>query len=101
MNKPNVKEPAPFTTYQEETRFWETNNLLNLREPGTPAIVSAGGKIAQSEYRLGESLNVRFSGEDLANIRALATKKGVGPTTLVRMWAKEKLQEEKKVAVHP
>jgi predicted DNA binding CopG/RHH family protein len=36
-------------------------------------------------------LNVRFESEDVIKIRQEAQKKGVGPTTLVRMWIKERL----------
>ncbi len=34
--------------------------------------------------------------EDLEQLKAIAREKGIGHTTLVRMWVKEKLKEAKR-----
>jgi len=40
---------------------------------------------------LSAGLNVRFDPDSLSKIRIIAKEKGVGPTTLVRMWVMEHL----------
>jgi len=42
---------------------------------------------------LSEGLTLRLDSQTLARLRALAHKKGIGPTTLARMWILERLQE--------
>ena len=37
-----------------------------------------------------------LSEEDLEELRAIAREKGIGHTTLVRMWVREKLQTHRK-----
>ena len=37
-------------------------------------------------------LNVRFDPDSLSKIRTIARDKGIGPTTLVRMWVMEHLR---------
>lgn len=41
------------------------------------------------------NLTVRFGRQALEQLRQLANAKGMGVTTLVRMWVLERLQEEK------
>ena len=97
MNKSDVQTQPPFKNYQEEAEFWDNHDPLDLMEPGSTPSVSQGHKNTKSVYigsRLEESLNIRFSQEDINAIRELADKKGIGPTTLIRMWTKEKLQEQ-------
>ncbi len=40
---------------------------------------------------LSNGLNVRFDPDSLFKIRTIAKKKGIGPTTLVRIWVMEHL----------
>lgn len=97
MNKTDVQTQPPFKNYEEEAKFWDTHDPLDFIEPGTTPSLSQGNKNSKSIYigsKLEESLNIRFSEEDINTIRELADQKGIGPTTLVRMWTKEKLQEQ-------
>lgn len=41
---------------------------------------------------LSAGLNIRLDPDTLARLRAKAEEKGIGPTTLARMWLKERLQ---------
>lgn len=94
-----TKEIPEFKSYEEEAEWWDTHSALDYLDPTFKPIVSQGNKQATSVYltetQPSQTINVRFSGEDLAKIRDLADYKGVGPTTLIRMWALEKLREEK------
>lgn len=91
----NVPE---FGSYEEEATWWDNHRHLNFRDPDAPTYKSKGNPNAKSIYLakdpLEGSMNIRFSEQDLEKIRAIANKKGIGPTTLVRMWAKERLQQE-------
>ena len=40
---------------------------------------------------LSSGLNVRFDPDSLSKIRSIAREKGIGPSTLVRMWIMERL----------
>lgn len=98
----NSKAEIPeFHSYEEEARWWDTHDPLDYLDASSPVHVSKGDKNAKSIYLTREplesSINIRFSENDLEQIRTIADRKGLGPTTLVRMWAKEKLQEEKAI----
>ena len=41
------------------------------------------------------NLTIRFDGQALEELRKLASTKGMGVTTLVRMWVLERLHQEK------
>ena len=41
---------------------------------------------------LSQGITVRFTAETLETLRATAHKKGIGPTTLTRMWILERLE---------
>ena len=45
---------------------------------------------------LDETLSIKIHSADLARLKALARKQGLGHTTLVRAWIKEKLEREMK-----
>ena len=42
------------------------------------------------------ALSVWLTEEDIEQLRAIAKEKGIGHTTLVRMWVRERLQEYRK-----
>jgi hypothetical protein len=44
---------------------------------------------------LSEGITVRFDTATLAELRARAKEKGIGPTTLVRMWVLEQLRGQR------
>lgn len=85
MIKKITKSHIPkFKNIQEEARFWDSHDTTDFENEFKPVKV----KFAKN---LSDSLNIRFESKDLSQIRQKAQKKGVGPTTLVRMWVKERL----------
>jgi hypothetical protein len=48
---------------------------------------------AKFAKNLSEGLTIRLDPETLTKIRSLAKKKGIGPTTLIRMWILEDLEK--------
>jgi predicted DNA binding CopG/RHH family protein len=80
------KEPIPeFKSRQEEAEFWDTHDLADYWDEVKPVKV----RFARN---LSEGITIRFDPETLAKLREQARKKGMGPTTLARMWILEHLQ---------
>ena len=80
------KEPIPeFKSRQEEAEFWDTHDLADYWDELKPVKV----RFAKN---LSEGITIRFDPETLAKLREQARKKGMGPTTLARMWILEHLQ---------
>ena len=75
-----------FKTLEEEAKFWETHSFSEFTDELKPVKV----KFAKN---LSEGITIRFDEVTLNKIRGLAHKKGIGPTTLARMWILEHLQQ--------
>ena len=73
-----------FKSREEEAKFWDSNSMADYWDEMKPVSV----RFAQN---LSDTLNVRFEPEDVVKIRRKAQKKGIGPTTLIRMWVREHL----------
>ncbi len=86
------KEPIPeFASRQEEAEFWDIHDLADYWDEFKPVDV----RFAKN---LSEGITIRLDSETLAKLRSRAKKKGIGPTTLARMWILEHLQEEERRA---
>ena len=83
-NKKKSRIPE-FSSYQEEARWWETHSLADYQDEFKTVKV----RFAKN---LSEGLHVRLDPETLMKLRVEAKEKGIGPTTLVRMWVKEQLR---------
>lgn len=68
-----------FKTRDEEAKFWETHSFSEFADELKPVKV-------QFAKNLSEGITIRFDQQTLNKIRELAHKKGIGPTTLARMW---------------
>jgi len=44
----------------------------------------------------GRALSVWFLEEDIERLKEIAREKGIGHTTLVRMWVRERLEQERR-----
>jgi hypothetical protein len=76
-----------FTSIREEARFWQVHSPLDYRAAFREEPVEPSG-------RLETLLAVRFDQETVALLRKLARAKGIGVTTLLRLWTIERLTEE-------
>ncbi len=83
MTKKKTQIPQ-FKSIQEEAEFWDTHSFADYWNEWKPVKVHFA-------KNLSDTLNVRFEPGDISKIRAVAHKKGIGPTTLVRMWVREHL----------
>lgn len=85
--KPAKKSRIPdFGSRDVEAKFWDTHDFTDFEDESEPVKV----RFAKN---LSDSINIRFDPETLRTLRALAKEKGMGPTTLARMWILEHLQE--------
>ncbi len=75
-----------FKSVQEEAEFWDTHDFTDYREGFKPTRV-------RFAKRLSEGVTIRLDPETLRRLRAEAHERGIGPTTLVRMWILERLRQ--------
>jgi predicted DNA binding CopG/RHH family protein len=83
-----AKATPKFASYEEEAHFWDTHDVTDYWEELEPVKM-------QFTKKPSKPVNVRFDDDALRDIRTLALQRGIGATTLIRMWALEKLREEK------
>ena len=76
-----------FTTHEEEAAFWDTHEITEFLDELTPVKV----RFAKN---LSEGITIRFDPGTLEKLRVEAHKRGVGPTTLARMWIMEHLRNQ-------
>lgn len=85
----NFKKLKPdesiFRDREKEAAFWE-KNIKWIRANAKPIKV----KFAK-DLNLSKTLNIRLDTQTLCKVRAQATKRGLGPTQLIRMWIMEKM----------
>lgn len=86
MTKQKNKIPE-FKSLEEEVEFWDTHDTTDFEDEFKPLRV----RVARN---LKHIFSVRFEGKTLSDLDAEAEKKGLGTGALIRMWVKERLQEE-------
>jgi len=83
-----------FNSIEEEAAFWDTHDFTDFTEESTPVQVTIGQELAQR-------LTLRLDQEDRQALAKRARAKGIGPSTLARMWLKERLRQEADAEPHP
>jgi len=77
-----------FNDIEEEAEFWDTHDVTDfVGVELQPVEVSIGPELI-------ERLTVRLDQEDRQQLAKRARAKGIRPSTLARMWLKERLREE-------
>jgi predicted DNA binding CopG/RHH family protein len=76
-----------FKNREEEAKFWETHSFSEFADELKPVKVHFA-------KNLSEGITIRFDQSTLNKIRELAHKKGLGPTTLARMWIMDHLNQQ-------
>ena len=86
MNKRQKQTEVPtFNSPEEEAEFWDTHDTADIEDEFEPTEVRFAKNLSQG-------ITVRFTAETLETLRATAQRKGIGPTTLARMWILERLE---------
>jgi hypothetical protein len=86
-HEPTTRIP-PFASYEEEAAFWDTHDTTAFEPEFRPARVRFAKQLSQT-------LNIRLDAETLETLRHEAKERGVGPTTLARMWIVEHLKGQR------
>jgi len=89
MARLKPKEPIPeFANREEEAEFWDTHDLSDYWDEFKPVKVRFAKHLSQG-------ITIRFDKETLDELRVRAGEKGIGPTTLARMWILEHLKDQR------
>lgn len=73
-----------FKSREEAAAWFDTHDIANHQNEFKTVR-------ARFSKNLSEPLNIRLDPQSLAELRIEASKKGIGPTTLARIWIKEHL----------
>lgn len=74
-----------FRNIEEEAKFWDTHSILDFPD----AIESI--EFVPSRDKKDAAISVRLDRGDRIRLKAEAEKMGIGPSTLARIWIKERL----------
>jgi hypothetical protein len=77
-----------FKSREEEAQFWETHSTTEFEDEFEEVKL----KVARP---LGHILAVRMDARTIDRLAELGRAKGLGPSTLARMWLLERLEQEK------
>lgn len=84
-HRPKGRIPE-FKSLEEEAEFWGTHDTTDYEDEFRPVRV----RFAKN---LSRPISIRLDPETLTELRSRAREKGIGPTTLARMWILEHLRE--------
>ncbi|MFQ5813332.1 MAG: CopG family antitoxin [Anaerolineae bacterium] len=90
MAKRKIKIPE-FKSYKEEAEWWDTHDVSEIE----------GLEVVQEEIFIKpkkQIVSIRLDRRLVDLLKHIAQEKGIGYTTLVRMWVIEKLREHQKAA---
>jgi hypothetical protein len=76
-----------FNNVEEEAAFWDTHDFTDYAQESTPVQITVGPELA-------ERPTLRLDQTDREALARRAKAMGIGPSTLARMWLKERLRQE-------
>ena len=76
-----------FSSREEEAEWWDTHSIVDYLDEMEPVNV----KFAKN---LSSPIAVRLDRSDRAELARIASDQGVGTSTLIRMWVKERLKQQ-------
>lgn len=85
VKKSTIKPIKPFKSLHEEAQFWDTHSVMDEINDSTLVGFHKANKTG--------TITIRFQPEHLQELRNKAFKRGIGPTTLARMWILEHLNQ--------
>ncbi len=78
-----------FTTEQEEAEFWATHDSIDFVEDTEAVDVTFIDNRPPKKQ-----IALRLDGETIDALKAVASRKGIGYQTLIRLWVNERLIQE-------
>jgi predicted DNA binding CopG/RHH family protein len=80
------KRLPEFASIEEEAAFWDTHSTADYEDEFKPVRVRFAKKLS-------EGLTIRLDPDTRAKVRAEAQERGIGATTLIRMWVLEHVRK--------
>jgi len=78
-----------FASEQEEAEFWATHDATEfLDETETVNMTFVDARPPKKQ------ISLRLDSEVISQLKVVATRKGIGYQTLIRMWVMERLNQE-------
>src|SRR5205085_12117852 len=89
QSEPRKSRIPEFQSYEEEADWWDSTDtgVSEYEEEFRPVE-------ARFAKNLSQGLKVRFDPETITRLRAYAKEKGIGPSTLIRIWVMEWLHQD-------
>ncbi len=84
--RPTRSRIPDFASKEEETAFWDSHDFTEFLDETRPVTL----RVAK---HLSDGLTVRLDPRDRDEINRRAQEQGIGPSTLIRMWVKERLRQ--------
>ncbi len=78
-----------FKSLEEEAQFWDTHSTTEFEDEFTEVKMEVA-------HPLIHTLAVRMDARTIDRLATAGRKKGIGPSTLARMWLLERLDQETK-----
>jgi hypothetical protein len=101
MNQDQRPSRIPdFRSREEEAEFWDTHDFTDYWDETRPVEITVSQALrdrveARARKDLVDRLTVRLDRADREELTRRADEQGVGPSTLVRMWVRERLRGER------
>ncbi|MBI2330025.1 hypothetical protein HYU94_01425 [Candidatus Daviesbacteria bacterium] len=83
VKRGTIKPMKPFKSLEEEANFWDSHDAVEVFGKD----IKAGFHKAMKT----DTLTIRFEPDDIKKLSEKANHLGIGPTTLARMWIRERL----------
>jgi predicted DNA binding CopG/RHH family protein len=85
--KTTTKKRIPeFASIEEEAAFWDMHSTADYESEFKPVRVRFAKKLS-------EGLTIRLDPDTIEKVRAEAHERGIGATTLIRMWVLEHVRK--------
>jgi hypothetical protein len=89
-----------FKSYEEEAEFWDTHDAIDLTplDPKELRELDKERTPMPPQPTLSRHLNIRVDESTYAAVEARARELGIGPSSLVRIWVRDRLRQERAAA---
>ena len=84
-----------FETEEQEAEFWDTHDSTDYLEDTEEV------EIEYVDTRPKTLISLRLHSKTIEQLKVLASKRGIGYQTMIRMWVMERLEEETRKAKRP
>ena len=93
-----------FTSYEEEAGFWDTHDAIDLSPLDTDELRDLDReRVEMPPQRSGltRHLNVRLDDATFVEVQARARELGIGPSSPVRIWVRDRLRADRATVARP